>query len=331
MGGEIWCFIETGAAGLHKTATKIATEAARLAQLLGGEACAALVAPDANALVGELAAFELRKLYAIRQDAAASWTPEACADALVHLVSSRQPQMVIFAATAAGSEISARVAARLGRGLIANCVDFAREGEGLVARKAVYGGKAHLTMAWSAPPPFLATVDPEALEAIEERGSPPPEVVEEAIAVAPLKTALLGRWKTDPRQLDLTEASLVIGVGNPIIARAAEMEALRVAAEKCGAVFGVSRPVVDAGVLPKERQIGASGKWLSADVYIACGISGSSYHMMGVRQVRHLIAVNTDPNAPILKQAELGIVADLFEVIPALAKLATENPGSEDG
>lgn len=330
MGGEIWCFLETGAAGLHNTATKLATEAVRLAQLLGGEGCGALVALGANAFAAELAAFGLRKLYAIKADAVASWTPEACADALVQLVSNRQPQMLIFAATASGSEIAARVAARMNRGLIANCVDFAREGESPVARKVVYGGKAHMTMAWSAPPPYLATVNPEALEAIEESGISPPEAIEEAIMVAPLKTALLRSWKTDPRQLDLTEASLVIGVGRPLIARAEELEALRVAAEKCGAIFGVSRPVVDAGVLPKECQIGASGKWLSADVYIACGISGSSYHMMGVRQVRHLIAVNNDPNAPILKQAELGIVGDLFEVIPALAKLSTEDQGGAD-
>jgi electron transfer flavoprotein alpha subunit len=321
MAGGVWCFVETACGGLHKTATKIATEATRLGNLLGEPPCGVLVGQDGQTLAGELAPFGLQKLYLVRSDGAASWTPEACAQALMALMAKWQPHLLLFAATSFGSEVAARVSARSGCGLIANCVDFAREGEGFVARKAVFDGAAHMTMTWATPPPHIATVELEALEAIEERSSTPLEVVEESVEIGPLNTELLDRWKTDPRQLDLTEASLVISVGRPIISRAEEMPNLRDAAEAVGAVFGGSRPVVDAGVLPKEKQIGASGKWLAADVYIACGVSGSTYHMMGIRQVRHLVAVNTDRNAPIFKQAELSIVADLFEVLPALRNL----------
>lgn len=328
---EVWSFIETGPTGLQKTATKAATEASRLAQTLGAEGCGVLATPEGNAFADKLAPFGLRRLYAFEADAPTSWTPEAYADALSQLVSRRRPRMLVLAATALGSEVAARVSARLGIGLIANCVDFFREGESLVARKAVCGGKAHMTVVWAKRPPYLATVDPEALEAIEERGGQAPEILREIVSLGPLKAVPLRSWKTDPRQLDLTEASLVVGVGRPIITRVGELETLRLAAERCGAVFGVSRPVVDAGVLPKDRQIGASGNWLSADVYIACGVSGSSYHMMGLRQVRHLIAVNTDANAPIMKQVELGIVADLFEVLPALEKLVVDDQNRSSG
>lgn len=321
MAGGVWCFVETAGGGLHKTATKIATEATRLGNLLGEPPCGVLVGQDGQTLAGELAPFGLQKVYQVRSDGAASWTPEACAQALMALMANWQPHLLLFAATSFGSEVAARVSARSGCGLIANCVDFAREGEGFVARKAVFDGAAHMTMTWATPPPHIATVELEALEAIEERSGTPLEVVEESVEIGLLNTELLDRWKTDPRQLDLTEASLVISVGRPIISRAEEMPHLRDAAEAVGAVFGGSRPVVDAGVLPKEKQIGASGKWLAADVYIACGVSGSTYHMMGIRQVRHLVAVNTDRNAPIFKQAELSIVADLFEVLPALRNL----------
>ena len=321
MAGGVWCFVETAGGGLHKTATKIATEATRLGNLLGEPPCGVLVGQDGQTLAGELAPFGLQKVYQVRSDGAASWTPEACAQALMALMAKWQPHLLLFAATSFGSEVAARVSARSGCGLIANCVDFAREGEGFVARKAVFDGAAHMTMTWATPPPHIATVELEALEAIEERSGTPLEVVEESVEIGLLNTELLDRWKTDPRQLDLTEASLVISVGRPIISRAEEMPHLRDAAEAVGAVFGGSRPVVDAGVLPKEKQIGASGKWLAADVYIACGVSGSTYHMMGIRQVRHLVAVNTDRNAPIFKQAELSIVADLFEVLPALRNL----------
>jgi electron transfer flavoprotein alpha subunit len=95
-------------------------------------------------------------------------------------------------------------------------------------------------------------------------------------------------------------------------------------AERLGAAFGASRVVVDSGLLPKEKQIGASGKWLSADIYLACGVSGSFYHMMGVKAVKHLVAVNTDRDAPILKSAELRVIGDLFEVLPSLGRLVDD-------
>jgi len=321
MAGEVWSFIESAGGGLHKSATKIATEATRMGNLLGEIPCGVMLA-GGGAPAEELAPFGLQKLYALKADAPDSWTPEAYAHAVAALIARRKPHLVLFAATAFGSEVAARVSARLGSAFISNCVDFAREGEGFVARKAVHDGRAHLTLTWSAPPPHIASVDLEALEAIEERSAAPLEVIEEAAEIGSLSAELLSRWKTDPRQLDLTEASLVVGVGRPILSRIEELPGLRDAAEKLGAVFGGSRPVADAGALPKEKQIGASGKWLTSDVYIACAISGSTYHMMGIRGVRHLVAVNTDRNAPIFKHAELGIVGDMFEILPALEKIS---------
>jgi electron transfer flavoprotein alpha subunit len=320
---EVWSFIEAGATSPQKTAAGAASEAARLADMLGGLPCGVLVAAEDSPWVQDLANFGLRKIYTIEANARTAWTPEVFADALVELILRYRPRLLVLAATALGNDIAARVSTHLGLGVITDCVDFSRDGEALIARKAISQGKAHLTATWNTPPPHLATVDPEALEAIERRGSAVLDVVRETVSQRSPKTELLSRWKTDPRLTDLREASFVIGVGRPLIDRPSELETLRASAESCGAAFGVSRPVVDAGVIPKERQIGASGNWLSADVYIACGISGSSYHMMGVRQVRHLIAVNIDPNAPIMRQAELAIVADLFQVLPALAELVT--------
>ncbi len=326
MASEVWSFIETSGTGLHRTAVKVAAETARLGDLLGEKPCGIVVGADGQALGEQLGAFGLQKLYMVKTDAPAD-TPESYARAIERLVSRQTPTVLLFAATALGSEVAARVAARLGSGLISHCVDFAKQGEELVARKAAYDGRAHMTLAWSGPVPHVATVEPEAMEAVENK-VPAVEVVEEAADIGPLKTAFLRRWKADPRQLDLTEANFVIGVGRPIIGRAEELNALREKAERLGAVFGASRPVIDAGLLPREKQIGASGRWLGADVYIACGISGSTYHMMGIRKVRHLIAINTDRDAPIFKSAELRIVGDLFEVLRALENVSdARGPG----
>lgn len=292
-----------------------------MARLLGQRACGIAVGGDGKSFAAQLKNFGLERLYILDPPTAVQWTPEIYAQAIADAISTRKPTLMLFAATPLGSDIAARVAARLGSGLISECVDFVRESDGLHARKAVYGGEAHMTLRWLGPPPWLATVDQDALEAVEEAGRTVAQVIEDRVAVAPPRTELARRWKVDPRQLGLAEASLVIGVGRPVIARAGELQALKEAAESIGAVLGVSRPVADEGLMPKDRQIGMSGNWLAADVYIACGISGSSYHMMAVRKVRHLIAVNIDRNAPILKSAELAIVADLFELLPALSKL----------
>jgi electron transfer flavoprotein alpha subunit len=319
--GEVWAFLETSGAQLHKTAAGIATETARVARLLGQRSCGIAVGGEGKSFAAQLKNFGFEKLYLLDPQATIQWTPEICAQAIADTISTRKPTLMLFAATPRGSDIAARVAARLGSGLISECVDFAREGDELHARKAVYGGAAHMTLRWLGAPPWFATVEQDALEAIEEAGGTVAQVIEERVAVAPPRTELVRQWKADPRQLGLAEANLVIGVGRPVIARAGELQALKEAAESMGAVFGVSRPVADEGLVPKDRQIGMSGNWLAADVYIACGISGSSYHMMAVRKVRHLIAVNIDRNAPILKSAELAIVADLFELLPALGKL----------
>jgi electron transfer flavoprotein alpha subunit len=328
MTGEVWSFLETRATGLHRTATGMAAEAARLASLLDQNPCGVIVGACDHALFDRFRSLGLRKLYMVSTDPP-STVAEACARAIQQLASARHPLVILFGATAFGSEVAARVSAATGSGLISHCVDFTREDDVLVARKMAHEGRAHVVLTWSAPPPYVATVEPEVLEAVENK-TPSMEVVEETIRIAPLRTELLRRWKVDPRKLDLSEASFVIGVGRPVIARAEQLGTLCEKAERIGAVFGASRPVVDAGLLAREKQIGASGRWLGADVYIACGISGSSYHMMGVRKVRHLVAVNTDRNAPIFKSAELGIIGDLFEVLPALEKMA-EAPPAEPG
>lgn len=323
--GEVWAFCEGEGRRLHRTAPQIASEAKRVAEMLEGKPCGLLGieegAEGTEGLVQELWPFGLKKIYLIRGNAPPPWTPEVHAQALTALAQKHHPQFLLFAATPLGSEVAARVTARLGSGLISNCVDFTREGEKFVARKAACGGKVHMTCTWLAPEPYVATVELGSLEAVEERAPQEGEAVEERVEIAPLRTELVRRWRVDPREVDLTEASVVIGIGRPIIARAEEVAMMEEVAERLGAAFGASRAVVDSGLLPKEKQIGASGKWLSADVYLACGISGSSYHMMGVKGVRHLVAVNTDRNAPIFKFAELGVAGDLFEVLPALAGL----------
>jgi electron transfer flavoprotein alpha subunit len=155
------------------------------------------------------------------------------------------------------------------------------------------------------------------------------ELVAEEADFGEPPTELVRSWRVDPRDVDLSEARIVVGIGKPILQRPADLALIEDVAARLGAAVGGSRIVVDGGVLPRARQIGASGKWLVADIYLACGVSGSSYHMMGVKAVKHLVAVNLDRGAPIFQRAEVGVIGDLFEVLPALSALLP--PRRRDG
>jgi electron transfer flavoprotein alpha subunit len=328
-GGEVWAFLETVEEGLHETATQAASEARRVARLLEGRACGVIPGMPERRLLEELAPFGLGRIYALRGEPGALRTAEENARAVAALTERRSPSFLLFAATPLGCETAARVAARCKSGFVSDCVDFAREAEGFTARRNVCGGRAHAKVAWRGPRPWVATVSLDALEAVPESPGQLAEVVAEDGDFGAPRTELVRRWRVEPREVDISEARVVVGIGKPILQRPADLSIVEEVAERLGAVVGGSRIVVDAGLLPRARQIGASGKWLAADVYLACGVSGSSYHMMGVKAVKHLVAVNLDRSAPIFQHAELGVVGDLFEVLPALYALLA--PGKPKG
>jgi electron transfer flavoprotein alpha subunit len=320
-GGEVWAFLETVGEGLHETATQAASEARRVARLLDGRPCGVMTRLPEKRLLEELAPFGLETIYVLRGDAESPSTAQEHARAVAILAERRSPCFLLYAATPLGGEAAARVAARCKSGLVSDCVDVARTPDGFTARRSVCGGRAHATVAWRAPLPWVATVSLDALEAVPEGAGQLPQIVVEDGDFGVPGTEVVRHWRVDPREVDLSEARIVVGIGKPILQRPADLSIIEEVAKRLGAAVGASRVVVDGGLLPRERQIGASGKWLAADVYLACGVSGSSYHMMGVKGVKHIVAVNLDRDAPIFQHAELGVIGDLFEVLPALSAL----------
>lgn len=325
---EVWSVVEALGGRPHETAVKMASEASRLGRLLGARPCCVVTdrLDDPATVLRALAEHGARKIYAAAgaEDDASS-SAEAVTMRLAALVAERRPEAVLFTATRDGAERGARLAARLGAGLVARCVEFELDGAALVARRPVSGGKAHALVRWAFGPPYLATVDLASLEAVAEGpGTPSPEVVE--VAAPPdeaMRTAHRRRWRLAAGELDLTEAAFVIGVGRPVDT-AESLARVQSLADRLGATLGGSRIAHFQGIVPKSRQIGASGKWISPDVYLTFGVSGASYHVMGIKGAKHIIAVNTDRDAPIFKLAELGIVADLEEVVGALLAAASD-------
>ena len=314
MSSEVWSFLETEDGGLHDTACKMATEALRTANVFNADGCGIVYGSCSPESLAELKWYGLKKVYVFRSDSRLS--PEIIAHSLRSAAVEFSPQFILFAGTPTGSEIAIRVAASLCRGLVTNCIDFESEDGKPLARKVVYNGRTHALFTWVALPPYLATIDLSALEDIRCKQETETEIIYEELKEPVSLTRMLNKWEVSLDELDLGEARIVIGVGRGV--EAPFMEAINELAESIKAVIGGSRIAVYSGLVPLERQIGTTGKWLGSEVYIAVGISGAPQHVMGIKAVKRIIAINKAREAPIFKYAKLGIVGDLYQVVPEL-------------
>jgi len=320
---EVWSFLETEGDSLLDTAVSMATEAKRAARIFHAQPAGVIFSEIPEEFIDKLQSYGLEKLYCCRQDLPLA--PEIIAQSIQTAALDQAPQFILFADTSLSADIGARVAAGLLRGFISPCTDFSTEADAPIARKCIYGGKADALIAWTTPPPYLAGVALEALESRTVSNAVRPEVVDIPLSPLPPRNRLERSWAVDLSELDLTEATVAIGVGKGVHPN--QMPIVEQLAERIKGVVGGTRIAVYDGLIPHERQIGTTGKWLDCDLYIALGISGAPQHVMGIKSVKKIIAINIAKEAPIFKFAHLGVVNDWQEVIEhlnELLKIATE-------
>ena len=317
MAGEVWSFLETDGIHLLDTAESMATEATRTAGIFNARPAGLIFSEAPEAFIDKLRPYGLEKLYCCPRDL--PLPPESIAHSIQAAAMDQSPQFILFAHTSLSTDIGARVAAGLQRGFVSPCTDFSTNKEAPIARKRIYGGKVDALIAWTTPAPYLAGVALEALEATTVAGAPQPKVVDIAPSARPSKNRLEASWAVDLSQLDLAEATVAIGVGKGV--RPNQMPLVEQLAERIKGVIGGTRIAVYDGLIPHERQIGTTGKWLDCDLYIALGISGAPQHVMGIKSVKKIIAINITKEAPIFKFAHLGVVSDWQEVIQQLNEL----------
>ncbi|MBN2060805.1 MAG: electron transfer flavoprotein subunit alpha/FixB family protein [Deltaproteobacteria bacterium] len=314
---EIWSYIETEDGSPDDTAYMMAAESRRTAGIFNAEACAVIFGSPALKILEELKWYGLKKVYLFK--IASRLSPEGIARALHKAALKYNPQFLLFADTPSGSEVAARTAASLKRGLISNCIDFESEDGKPIARKAVYNGKAHAAFAWESYSPYLATINLSSLENAKEKNKNNPELISEEVKTESAITTLIRKWEVRRSELDLCEARVVIGVGRGVDVHF--METIRRLADLIQGVIGGSRIAVYTGLIPLDRQIGTTGKWLNSDIYFTIGISGAPQHVMGIKGVKKIIALDIAKQAPIFRYAKLGIIGDMHEVIPKLINL----------
>jgi electron transfer flavoprotein alpha subunit len=254
------------------------------------------------------------------EDAAfAAYATEAWSRALAHAIAESKASVVLLPFTALGKDLAPRVAAKVGAGLASDCVGFEVKGGKLVARRPVYAGKAYATVEWAGEPQ-MATLRPN----VFPLGSPDPsrkaEVVKASVD-ASSRARVAAAKATSAGKLQLTEAQVIVSGGRGLKGPE-HFPLVEGLAEAMGAAVGASRAVVDAGWVDHQMQVGQTGKTVSPSLYVACGISGAIQHLAGMSSSKCIVAINKDPDAPIFKVANYGIVGDVFEVLPKLTEAA---------
>lgn len=316
---NVMIYGEIKAGKIKKTAFELASEGRKLADALGGELAAVLMGSQGEQFAPDLARYGVDTVYVLESSELDTYNSDYYAQALAYVVGEKKPEIVLIGHSMQGKDLAPRTAAKLGVGHIADCIAFELDGTTLVGKRPMYAGKCYAQ--WnSTVSPQVASARPNVLETAEN----PKAGAVEKIAFSP--DTGRATYKTKELSLDtsgkvdLTEAEIIVsggrGMGGSDYALLEEMAGIFGSA----ATVGASRAAVDAGWRPHSDQVGQTGKTVTPNLYIACGISGSIQHLAGMGSSKVIVAVNKDPEAPIFTKADYGIVGDLFKVVPEMNK-----------
>jgi len=266
------------------------------------------------------------KVYLAEHDALASYSAEGAAAAIKAAIQASGANLILMSNTPTGWDVAPRIAAALDAAFVSDCFHIAAGADGLVFKRRVFNGKldAHIS---TASEKVVATVQPGARAPFEGASEGAVEKLQLAIDPGAFRSRFVEIKKAEAKGVDLSKASIIVSGGRGVGAPEKFTEVIKPLADALGGAMGASRPVVDAGWLPHEYQVGSSGQVVSPKLYIACGISGAIQHLVGMKTSNYIIAINKDPDAPIFEVANLGVVGDLFEIVPALTAAVKQAKG----
>jgi electron transfer flavoprotein alpha subunit len=300
---------------LRRPSLEAVSEARRLTASLGGPVTAVVVGPGAEGLAAELASYGADRVHVFDDRALGSYATEPYARALAQAVTEAKPAAVLVPFTAMGKDLAPRAAARLGAGLVSDCVSFTAKDGRLEARRPMYAGKAYATVRWEGEPQ-MATLRPNVFP-LEKPDASRKAQVEKGNIDTSSRAKVTAVHAAAAGKVELTEAQIIVSGGRGLKGPE-NFHLIQGLADALGAAVGASRAVVDAGWVDHQYQVGQTGKTVSPTLYVACGISGAIQHLAGMSTSKVIVAINKDPDAPIFQVADYGLVADLFAAVPEL-------------
>jgi len=324
----VWVFVEQTGGAAHPVSWELLGCGRRLAETLGCELSALVLGSGVEHLARQAAAYGADKVYIIDDPVVKTYRTAPYTRACVNLIHKYKPEIMLIGATPLGRDLAGAVATHIGTGLTADCTGLdIEEGSNLLLQtRPAFGGNIMATILTRQHRPQMATVRPRVMDALIPDETRTAQVVTETLNLAEddVPTKILGF--TPDAQSDrpnLPYADVIVsggrGLGGP-----KGFELLQELADALGGVVGASRGTVDAGWISQDHQVGQTGATVRPKLYIACGISGAVQHRVGMQTSDVIVAINTDPQAPIFQLADYGVVGDLYEIVPELINAARE-------
>ena len=319
----LWVFVEQRRGKPNRVAWELMGRGRQLADALQTQLVAVVLGHQVRHIAQEAITYGADLVYLVDAAVLAEYRTEPYARALTELIERHHPEIVLIGATNLGRDLAGSVATTLKTGLTADCtvLDVDASQRLLLATRPAFNGKQMATILCKTRRPQMATVRPRVFELPKPDPSRQGSIVEESPSFGEeeIKAKLVEFIPATGTRIRLEDADIIVsggrGMGGPD-----NFRILEELAEVLGGTVGASRAAVDAGWMPRERQVGQTGTTVRPKIYFAVGISGAIQHLAGMQTSDVIVAINRDPNAPIFKVADYGIVGDLFEVVPALTK-----------
>ena len=322
MSKKIWVVMQHREGRLHRMSREAIAAAQKLAKGVGGTVEAVVLGSGVGTVAGEVASFDLAGVRVADAAELEQYTPGGYVSALAPSLREAQPDFVVFPHTYQSVDYFPRLAQEVGAGLLPEVTTIEGSGDGLLFSRPILGGKLVAQVRVRGEGMVLLSVQSGAFSADGAVSGQAPIQSLSVESVRPDRT-ILGVEEVGGDQVDLSKAGAIVAVGRGI-GGADKLQPAEELAKVLGAELGASRPVIDSGWLPRDRQIGSSGQTVAPKLYVALGISGAIQHLVGMKGSSVVVAVNKDPGAPIFTVADYGIVGDLHEVVPALVAAIKE-------
>lgn len=307
----IFCEVVNGK--MKRSSFELLTAARRLSL----KPAAVLFGASSGSVAAEASAHGADEVHLINDAELDQYNPELFVANLAAVIEKSGAKVILASAGSLAKDMLPRLAARLSAGIVSDCVEIKSEGGNLLVRKPVYSGKAFASLSLDSNSVQIVLMRPNQLPVEVAAGAG--AVTEHVKTSVTLNTLLQEVVRGASEKLDLTEANVIVSGGRGL-KEAGNFKMLHDLADVLGATVGASRAVVDAGWVSHGMQVGQTGKTVAPSLYIAVGISGAIQHLAGMSGSKVVVAINSDPNAPIFQKATYGIVGDAFEVVPKLTE-----------
>jgi electron transfer flavoprotein alpha subunit/NAD-dependent dihydropyrimidine dehydrogenase PreA subunit len=321
---DVWVIAELKGSAVRPCTFELLGCGKGLAAALGHRLCAVVAGKDAKAHADEMAEGGADVVYIIESHGLMEGVVLSHARALGDAIRERMPAVVLFSATPFGRELAPRISRRLGVGLTADCTELGIDGitRHLLQTRPAWGGNLMACIFSPDTRPQMSTVRPGVMKALPREPGRNANVIDLQVKTAPkdFRLQVLELKKLVHKRVDLTEAKIIVAGGNGVGSKEG-FKLLEDLAAILGAEVAGTRITVEEGWITQDRQVGQTGQSVCPELYIACGISGAIQHRSGMAGAKTIVAINTDPAAPIFSIADIAIVDDLHKVVPELIKV----------